>query len=242
MKVSIADEGENEVQHAELICTGQREIDKQMGGGIPVGSLTLIEGESDAGKSVVAQQIMHGALSCHHRVLLFTAENTVKSMNKQMESLGLGITDALLLGWMKIFTIEASKMDQMNTFATIVSGVRAFPSYDVIVVDSLTPVIAHTTKDQILSYFEDCKKICDDGKTLINIAHTYAFDEQILIRLRSACDAHFRLRIEEVGDKLVKVLEVSKVRGAAKSTGNVLSFDVDPGLGMRIMPMGRAQA
>ena len=76
----------------------------------------------------------------------------------------------------------------------------------------------------------------------MNIAHTYAFEENILIRLRSACDAHFRLRIEEMGDKLVKVLEVSKVRGAVKNTGNILSFDVDPGIGMRIMPLGRAKA
>jgi flagellar protein FlaH len=84
--------------------------------------------------------------------------------------------------------------------------------------------------------------MCDNGKTIINIAHTYAFDEQVLIRIRSACDAHFRLRIEEVGDKLVKVLEVAKVRGADKNTGNIMSFDVDPGIGMRIMPVGRARA
>jgi flagellar protein FlaH len=74
------------------------------------------------------------------------------------------------------------------------------------------------------------------------VAHTYAFDEQVLIRIRSVCDAHLRLRIEEVGDKLVKVLEVAKVRGADKSTGNIMSFDVDPGIGMRIMPLGRAKA
>lgn len=240
MKVSISEE--EELKKTELICTGQREIDKQLGGGIPVGSLTLIEGESDAGKSVLAQQIMYGAINAHHRVLLFTAENTVKSMKSQMESLGLSIFDAIILGWMKIFTIEASRMKIMRTFETIVSGIAQFPDYDLVVVDSLTPVISHTTTDDILTYFEQCKRICDSGKSVINIAHTYAFDEQILIRIRSACDAHFRLRIEEVGDKLVKVLEVSKVRGAVKSTGNVLSFDVDPGIGMRIMPIGRAKA
>lgn len=63
-----------------------------------------------------------------------------------------------------------------------------------------------------------------------------------LSRIRSACDAHLRLRIEEVGDKLVKVLEVAKVRGADKNTGNIMSFDVDPGTGMRVMPLGRARA
>jgi flagellar protein FlaH len=48
--------------------------------------------------------------------------------------------------------------------------------------------------------------------------------------------------IEKVGDKLVKTLEVSKIRGAAQSTGNILSFDVEPEIGMKIMPMSRAKA
>lgn len=226
----------------EIICTGHSEIDKRLGGGIPVGSLTLIEGQSDAGKSVLAQQMMWGALQDGHRVLLFTTENTVKSMHSQMESLGLGIIDPLLLGWMKIFTVEASQMRASNTFDHIVEGILSFPTYHLIVIDSLTPVIAHSTTEEVIDYFEKCKKMCDNGKTIINIAHTYAFDEQVLIRIRSACDAHFRLRIEEVGDKLVKVLEVAKVRGADKNTGNIMSFDVDPGIGMRIMPVGRARA
>ena len=226
----------------EIICTGQAEIDKKLGGGLPVGSLTLIEGQSDAGKSVLAQQMIWGAITAGHRVILFTAENTVKSMHTQMESLGLSIIDALLLGWIKIFTMEPSKMKRADTFQQIISGILAYPTYQLIIVDSLTPVIAHTTTEAVIDYFEHCKKLCDNGKTIINTAHTYAFDEQVLIRIRSVCDAHFRLRIEEVGDKLVKVLEVAKVRGADKSTGNIMSFDVDPGIGMRIMPIGRAKA
>jgi flagellar protein FlaH len=226
----------------EIICTGQPEIDKKLGGGVPVGSLTLIEGQSDAGKSVLAQQMIWGALTAGHRVILFTAENTVKSMHTQMESLGLSIIDSLLLGWIKIFTMEPSKMKKADTFHHIISGILAYPTYQLIIIDSLTPVIAHTSTESVIDYFEQCKKLCDNGKTIINTAHTYAFDEQVLIRIRSVCDAHFRLRIEEVGDKLVKVLEVAKVRGADKSTGNIMSFDVDPGIGMRIMPIGRAKA
>jgi flagellar protein FlaH len=240
--VRILTSDEEERSSDEIICTGQPEIDKKLGGGIPIGSLTLIEGQSDAGKSVLAQQMMWGALSSGHRIILFTAENTVKSMHSQMESLGLSIIDALLLGWIKIFTMEPSKMKRADTFSNIIAGILAYPTYQLVFVDSLTPVIAHTPTEAVIDYFEECKKLCDNGKTIINTAHTYAFDEQVLIRIRSVCDAHFRLRIEEVGDKLVKVLEVAKVRGADKSTGNIMSFDVDPGIGMRIMPIGRAKA
>jgi archaeal flagellar protein FlaH len=159
-----------------------------------------------------------------------------------MESLGLSIIDHLLMGWIKIFTVEPSRMKQVGTFENIIAGMLAYPTYQLIMVDSLTPVIAHTSTETVIDYFEQCKKLCDNGKTIINIAHTYAFDEQVLIRIRSVCDAHFRLRIEEVGDKLVKVLEVAKVKGADKNTGNIMPFDVDPGIGMRIMPIGKAKA
>jgi len=233
---------EEDRPQGEVISTGHAEIDKRLGGGIPVGSLTLVEGQSDAGKSVLAQQMIWGSLNGKHRVIMFTTENTVRSLNTQMESLGLNILDPLLLGWFKIYPVETSKMGLSTTFDILLSAIQRYPGYKMVVVDSLTPVIAHTSVEEVISYFEGCKKLCDQGKTIINIAHTYAFDEDILIRIRSVCDAHFRLRIEEVGDKLVKVLEVAKVRGADKNTGNILSFEVEPGLGMRVMPISRAKA
>ena len=51
------------VEPGQIISTGSSEIDKKLGGGIPVGSLVLLEGQSDAGKSVVSQHFSHGALT-----------------------------------------------------------------------------------------------------------------------------------------------------------------------------------
>ncbi|MGD9118423.1 MAG: ATPase domain-containing protein [Dehalococcoidia bacterium] len=233
---------EDERPQGSIISTGHGEIDKKVGGGIPVGSLTLIEGQSDAGKSVFAQQMIWGSLRSQHKVLVFTTENSVKSLNTQMESLGLDITDALLLGWLRIYPVETSRMEVTGAFDFILQAIEHYKNYNMVVVDSLTPVIAHTSVGAIIGYFEGCKRLCDDGKTIINIAHTYAFNEEVLARIRSACDAHFKLRIEEVADKLIKVLEVAKVRGADKNTGNVLSFEVEPGMGMRVMPISQAKA
>jgi Predicted ATPases involved in biogenesis of archaeal flagella len=238
----MKDSGESEHPFGEIISTGHPEIDKKLGGGVPCGSLTLVEGQSDAGKSVLAQQMIWGSLSGRHRVVLFTTENTVRSFNTQMRSLGLDILDYLLLGWLKIYPIESSKSKNSATFDIILSEIDKQRSYDMIVVDSLTPVIVHNPAEMVLGYFDQCKGRCDKGRTIINIAHSYAFDEGVLIRLRSLCDAHFKLHIEEVGDKLVKVLDVAKVRGADQITGNSLSFDVLPGMGMRIMPLNKAKA
>jgi flagellar protein FlaH len=227
---------------SEVISSGHPEIDRKLGGGIPSGSLTLIEGQSDAGKSVLAQQLMWGSINAGHRVVLVSTENTVRSFNSQMQSLGLGIQDQLILGWIKVFSVESARAEKRSTFEKVLLATDALPDYDVVVVDSLTPVIVHNDIESVLRYFDQCKKRCDQGKTILNIAHSYAFAEDLLIRLRSVCDAHFKLHIEEIGDKLVKVLDVAKVRGADQQTGNSLSFDVVPGIGMRIMPLGKAKA
>ena len=232
----------NEFEKKQLIIsTGNQEIDRRLGGGLPVGSLTLIEGQSDSGKSVLSQQLMWGSLRDLHKVVLFTTENSIKSLVTQMQSLGLDILDQLLMGWVKVYTLEATKTDPATIFDQLVKGMEKLDNYQLYVVDSLTPLVAYSSLEDTLSYFERCRKLCDNEKTIINISHSFAFNEEILIRIRSICDAHLRLSIEEVGDKLLKTLEVGKIRGADKGTGNIISFDVEPGIGMKILPLSKAK-
>jgi archaeal flagellar protein FlaH len=36
-------------------------------------------------------------------------------------------------------------------------------------------------------------------------------------------------------------MEVSKIRGAKKSTGNIVSFEIQPGFGLKIIPISQAK-
>jgi len=253
--VSPAVDDEDEIEEEEvdreeeitksIISTGHPEIDKKLGGGIPIGSLILIEGESDAGKSVLCQQILWGSLYDNYKVLLFTSENTVRSLVVQMNSLGMDILDHLLMGWLKLYAMKLSKVRltaAYDTLQIILEAIESHKDFDLVIIDSLTPIVSQTGGEEALAYFERCKSLCDKGKTIVNVTHTYAFDHDFLIRVCSACDAHFRLLIDKVGDKLVKTLEVAKIRGANLTTGNVLTFDVEPGIGMKIMPISKAKA
>jgi archaeal flagellar protein FlaH len=227
-----------------IISTGHPEIDKKLGGGLPIGSLTLIEGQSDAGKSVVCQQMIWGSLKSNYQVIVFTSENSARSLVKQMDSLGLGILDYMLLGKMKVYNMRPSeiKLNASKTLEIILETIGKNSSYQLIILDSLTPIVSATNDGELLSYFERCKSFCDQNRTIINVLHTYAVNNDILIRLRSACDAHLKLTIEKIGDKLVKTLEVAKIRGAAQTTGNIVTFEVEPEVGMKIMPLSRAKA
>jgi flagellar protein FlaH len=226
-----------------LVTTGNSEIDKKIGGGLPLSSLTLIEGQSDAGKSVVVQQFTWGTLHSGLRMDLYTTENTTASLFRQMRSLALEIDDFFLVGRLNIYPVPNSfTEEQSRRIFKLLLGHIAKSRADVVVVDSLTAFVTHASEAETLDFFSRAKELCDDGRSLIVTMHSYASTEQLLTRLRSMCDAHLRLRVEEIGTQLVKVIEVSKVRGAAKSTGNIISFDVEPNLGMRIIPVTKAKA
>jgi flagellar protein FlaH len=235
---------EQEEGKKQIISTGHAEIDRKLGGGLPVGSMTLVEGESDAGKSVLCQQMIWGSMSNGYKAVLFTTENSTKSLVVQMDSLGLGILDYLLLGRLKVYAMKPSQVKSQpdKAFATILAAISDLSGFQLVVIDSLTPMLSIASDVDIMGYFERCKFFCDQGRTIINVTHTFALNNDVLMRLRSACDAHLRLMIEKIGDKLVKTLEVAKIRGAAQTTGNIITFEVEPEVGMKIMPLSRAKA
>ncbi len=234
----------NQFTKRRLVTTGMIEIDKKIGGGIPEGSLTLIDGQSEAGKSVLIQQFIWGALNTGFKVALYTTENRTPSLLAQMASLAFDITDFFLLGRLNVYPVPSTfnEQDSVTVFASLLDHVKSLEDFDLMVVDSLTAFVSHASELQTLDFFSQAKGVCEGHRTLMMTMHSYAVNEQLLARMRSICDAHIRLRVEEVGEKLMKTLEVCKVRGATKITGNIVNFDVEPHVGIRIIPITRAKA
>jgi flagellar protein FlaH len=225
------------------ISAGNAELDSRMGGGLPVGSLTLVEGGSGAGKSVLSQQILWGALQDGFTVSLFTSENSVKSLVSQMRSISLDIFDFLLIGKFKVYPVEFSRLGERAVIPLIEAMKNERErGRDFIVIDSLTTTIVNASSNQVaLRFIEECKRLCTIGTTILVTLHAQAIPQDLLVPLRSMCDANVNLRSEQDGQKLVKTLEVSKIRGAASSTGAIVGFDVEPGWGMRVIPISKAR-
>ncbi len=230
----------------EFISSGNLEIDKKLDGGVAVGSLCLLEGANDSGKSILMQQIMWGALNQDKRVLALTTEKTSKTLLDNMENLKQDISDYFIIGRSRIFEIKASYIEENpelaeNLLLTLLECVKECEE-EFILIDSLTIFAVSASENALLSFFTECVKLCDKGKTIIISVHGYAFSQEVLYRLRSVCDSCLELRIEQVGDKWIKTMEIQKLRGARKTVGNMLSFDVNSECGLKVIPVSKVRA
>lgn len=228
-----------------IISSGNDEIDKKLGEGIPLGSLVLIEGENDTGKSVFCQQMVYGGLNQLYRIAYYSTENTIKSMLTQMDSLSLDISDFYSWGYLRIFPVhlegvEWTSTQMKGTLHLVTTHIKSIKE-KVIIIDSLTMFTTYSDEDHILEFLTSLKNLCDKGYTIFITLHQHAFKEDTLVRIRSSCDCHLFLIKEQLTDHYISVMEVLKIRGAKKSTGNIVSFEVQPGFGLKIIPISQAR-
>jgi flagellar protein FlaH len=233
-----------EEEKPRLITAGVMDFDKRLGGGLPPNSLTLVEGDPDAGKSVVVQQLSFGALKEGFSTAVFLSDYTSRQFLEQMDSLGMSTTDYYLLRRLSLYRtdlrVEREKAERM--LQRLLKHVEQCDSRELFVVDSITPLLFHFDERYVLSFLASCKELADLGRTIIVTLHSYAINESLRLRADSIVDAHLRLRIEELGKQLVRTMEVTKIRGAVKNTDNSVSFTVEPGLGLKSVPISKTRA
>ncbi|OPX58290.1 MAG: flagellar accessory protein FlaH [Methanomassiliicoccales archaeon PtaB.Bin215] len=81
------------------------ELGKRLGGGIPKGSIVLIEGQEGSGRSVLSQRLCYGLLSNATEVTFVNTEQTMKQFIDQMYSLNYRIDRHLISGNLQYFPV-----------------------------------------------------------------------------------------------------------------------------------------
>ncbi len=237
-------EDEPEEEEPVLLTLGVMDIDKKLGGGIPLESLTLVEGDPESGKSVLMEQLAYYALRQQLTVSSFLAEMKPREFLDQMTSLGMDTMDYYLLRRLSLypahFRVDQNEAEQLT--GRLLKYLEKGADADVIMVDSVTPLLFHFDTRFVLSFLAQCKELAALGKTIVVTLHSYAINESLRLRAGSIVDAHLRLRIEELGKQVVRTLEVSKIRGAIKTIGNSVSFTVEPGIGLKTVPISKTKA
>jgi flagellar protein FlaH len=215
-----------------------------LGGGISLGTLSLIEGATTAGKSVFSQHLSHGALVDGYPVAYFTSEHTARSLAKQMGSIGIDVSQYVRDDRLSIFPVQepTSGEDSSPLLAALALDIDSLPKKTkFVIVDSVTNLAGSTHEQDILAFFTSLRRQCARGRTIAVVVHSYAFADSLFVRLRDLCDASFRLRSSKIRSKLVRTLEVIKGNGIDLDRDNMIVFEVEAGSGIRIIPFSRAK-
>ena len=231
----------------KTINTGGKliQLEGVLGGGIPRESLTLIEGPSAAGKSVLCQYLIYGAISDGLSLAYFTSEHQADSLSNQMGSIGLDVSGYLQGDKVLFYPLQNPSADDEpeSLLSTLASDIERVPANGgVIVVDSITNLAQISRDRYVLGFFASCERLCDQGRTIVVVARSSAFDDNLLPRLHDLCDTHISLGVEKIRDKVVNTLEVRKVGKSEPTGNNRLSFQIEPAVGINLVPISRIRA
>ena len=107
--------------------------------------------------------------------------------------------------------------------------------------DAITELAAPSEDRAVIDFFISCKNICNRDKTIAVSIDSYAFGAEMFSRLGALCDSYLNITSEKVKGKAVRTLEVRKINTTDLNKDNMISFAVEPQVGMRIIPYTRAK-
>jgi len=248
MSVAKQEIKEGEKKSKKVIATGNEELDSRIGGGIPIPSLILVEGDHGTGKSVLVQQITYGALRAGLIVNYITTESTIREMLLQAKRLSFDMTDWFLRGKLRVYPIHMEGVTWAEEISKLLLAVVSKfmnltkDEWDVFIVDSFSVLAVYANVGAVLDFLTRARTMVSEGKVILLTVHPEALKEETMVRARSICDGYIKLKMSEVGSRLIKVMEIVKLRGALGPVDSTIAFDVDPAFGIKVLPLSVARA
>jgi archaeal flagellar protein FlaH len=231
----------------ETITTGNEEVDRQLGGGIPTPSLILLEGDHGTGKSALAAQIMKGMLDSRKKVICIT-ENTINDYIEKMKSITFNFSHRFLQGRLVFVPLHVkganwSKERASNLLSVIGKFIKKNSNdYSIVIIDSLSLPTIYADTESLLNFFSECKQLVTRGLTIIVTSHPDDMPKDVTKRVTSICDGYLKLDTAPIGDKEVKLMKIVKLIGAKSQPEAGFAFDIDMNFGIKIIPVSMANA
>ncbi|MDK2790263.1 MAG: archaeal flagellar protein FlaH [Methanothermococcus sp.] len=213
------------------------DIHKRLGGGIPYGSIILVEGEESTGKSIIAQRLAYGFLQNAHSVTYTSTQLTTLEFVKQMMSLNYNINKKLLSGTLLYIPVYPLISDntQKDDFIKKIMETRAFYEKDIVIFDSLSSLIVNDASDikvnDLMAFF---KRIASMNKVIIYTINPKELPESILTLLRSSATMVLKTEIYTFGGNIKNLVKIEKYNLAQGPFQKLMVFRVEPKLGIAV--------
>ncbi|PSP46223.1 ATPase [Halobacteriales archaeon QH_8_68_33] len=234
---------------------GERDrLNKELGGGIPPGSIVLVEGDYGAGKSAMSQRFAYGLCQEDHSVTMLSTELTVGSFLDQMHSLDYDMVEHLLdenILFLHADIGEGNKLsgggddsDRKDLLKRLMEAEVMWES-DVIVIDTFDAILRNDPKFEalvrqneerqaaleVISYFRD---VISRGKVIMLTVDPSTLDEEAIGPFRAIADVFIELEMIEVGNDVRRQISVLRFAGMGEQVGDTIGFSVRSGTGIVI--------
>ncbi len=229
-------------------------LNKELGGGIPRGSIVLMEGDYGAGKSAISQRMAYGFCQEKTTVSLLSTELTIGGFLDQMNSLSYDVVNHLLNE--RLLFLHAnldtggvlsgnSDRDSRMDLLTRLMDAEVMWTADVIVIDTFDAILrndptfeALIRKNEerqaaleIISFFRD---LISEGKIIVLTVDPSTVDNDAIGAFRAIADVFLELEMVEVGNDVRRQISVKRFAGMGEQVGDTIGYSVRSGTGIVI--------
>ena len=229
-------------------------LNKELGGGIPPGSIVLVEGDYGAGKSAVSQRFAYGFCEEGHTVTMLSTELTVGSFLDQMNSLDYGMVEHLLdenmlflhadIGDGNTFSGQDEEGDRKELLKRLMEAEVMWDS-EVVIIDTFDAILRNDPKFEalvrqneerqaaleVISFFRD---IISQGKVVMLTVDPSTVGEDAIGPFRAIADVFIELEMIEVGNDVRRQISVLRFAGMGEQVGDTIGYSVRSGTGIVI--------
>ena len=204
-----------------------------MGLRLPNRSLYVVQGVVGAGKSLIAQRLVHGMLENGTKILVITTELTTRGWIEQMESIGYGVTEHLRDGQLMIFsrfgTIAESKSE---VGLEQVLNSDAIKQADVIILDSASALMPDSLEEtERFEMMQRLRKVSSEGRSIMLCVDPDEMDHKLLHSMRASSEVVLDLSTNLIGGDLKRSIVVTRFLRAAGPVQTSVGWRVEPSMG-----------
>jgi len=214
--IAARDRGEGGDGH---LASGIVEIDALLGGGLELGSSTLIMGPAGVGKSTLATQYALAAANRGERSAIFIFDESRRSLLKRSTAVGLDMTRSLQSDLIKVQQVDPAELAP-GEFANLVRLAVERDNAKVLIIDSLNGYLNAMPEERFLTLHlhEMLTFLGDHGVATILVMAQHGLIGSNMISsvdVSYLADCVVLLRYYEAEGELHKAISVMKKRSGA---------------------------